>query len=791
MIRNYLKIAWRNISRNKAHTFINVAGLSVGLVCSLLILLWVQNELSVDAFYKNGPQLYSVYERQYYDHKVHGSFNTPGITADEMKKVLPEVEHAVNVGFGQKNTFQVGDKILKQEGSSAGTDYFNVFGFKLLQGSAQTALNTPVSLAISHKMANAFFGSPQAAIGKTIRYENSKNFTITAVFEDLPKNSSQKFEYLINWFNFLEENSWAREWGNQGPSTYIMLRADADPVKFEKKITRFLDHYSGTNRKTATFIIDLGIQRFDEQYLHSNFEDGKFIGGRIEYVRLFSIVALFILLIACINFMNLSTARSVKRAKEIGVRKVVGAVRSALVQQFISESLLITSISVIISLLLLVVLLPVFNQVTQKEIELPFNQAAFWVKLMLITLITGLVSGSYPALFLSSFNPVKVLKGTLKLDSGTTLFRKGLVVFQFALSVVLITGTIVISRQMNYIQSKNLGYDKENLVYVPIEGTLLTKYNIFKEEALRLPGIQAVTRITSTPTNIQNGTGGVDWTGRDPNVNIQFVQASVGYDFVKTMNVKLLDGRDFSKDFPTDSVGYILNEAALKRIGYKKPIGQPLTFWGRRGKVIGLIKDFHFNSMHEEIKPLILRSRADENYGSILIRTQAGKTREALASVEQLYKQLNPAFPFTYYFSDEEYQKLYQNEQIVDKLSNAFAFLAIFISCLGLLGLAMFTAEQRIKEIGIRKVLGASVQSLFALLSSEFLLLVVIALFIALPIAWYAAGQWLQGFAYRTPIQWWMFALSGVLIVMIALVTVSFQAIKAALINPIKSLRSE
>jgi ABC-type antimicrobial peptide transport system permease subunit len=791
MIRNYLKIAWRNLVKNKAHTFINIAGLSVGLVCGLLILLWVQNELSMDKFHKNDARLYSVLERQYYDHKTHGSYNTPGPTAGEMKKVLPEVEYAVSLGFDQKNTFQVGDKILKQDGSSASADYFAMFSFPLLQGSAKTALNSPVSLAISHKMANVFFGSPENAIGKTIRYENKKNLTVTAVFEDLPKNASQKFDYLVNWFDFLEENNWARDWDNQGPATIVMLRADANPAAFEKKIPHFLDTYNGTDRKTSTFIIDLSLQRFSDGYLHNNFASGRFEGGRIEYVRIFSIVAFFILLIACINFMNLTTARSVKRAREIGVRKVVGAVRSTLIKQFIGESLMITTLSVIISLLLLVILLPVFNQVTQKQIDLPFRQAGFWLSLILITLITGLVSGSYPALFLSSFNPVKVLKGTLKLDSGTTLFRKGLVIFQFVLSIVLITGTIVISRQMNYIQSKNLGYDRENLIYIPLDGDLLNKYKTFKNEALKMPGIQLVTRISNEPTNIQNSTGGVNWTGKDTTVNIQFTQASVGYDFVKTMKLEMLQGRDFSKDYITDSVGFILNEAALKRIGYKDPIGQPLRFWGKNGKIIGVVKDFHFNSIHEEIRPLIIRAGENENYGSILVRTEPGKTREALASMESLCKQLNPSFPFTYNFSDEEYQKLYQNEQVTGKLSNGFAFLAIFISCMGLLGLAMFTAEQRFKEIGIRKVLGASVSSLFALLSSEFLVLVVIALLIASPIAWYAAGKWLQGYAYRVPVQWWMFALSGGLIILIALATVSFQAIKSALINPIKSLRSE
>ncbi|XHR93220.1 ABC transporter permease [Mucilaginibacter sp. UC70_90] len=791
MIKNYLKVAWRNLLRNKTHAFINAAGLSVGLVCSLLIMLWVQNELDMDSWFKNGSRIYAVYELQKYDHKLHGSYNTPGRTTEEMKKVFPEVQYGTNMGFDQWNTFQAGDKILKIGGTSAGEDYFKIFSYKLLQGSAKTALNTPKSLSISRKMANRFFGSAEAAIGKTIRYENAKDFTVTAVYEDMPNNSSQKFDFVMNWYNFLDENTWARDWGNQGPAAVIMLRPDADPVKFAKKIPHFLDSYNGTNRKTSTFIIDLGMMLYSDTYLRGNFEDGKIVGGRIEYVRIFSIVAVFILLIACINFMNLTTARSVKRAKEIGVRKVVGAVRSALIGQFIAESMLITALSVLVSLILLVLLLPLFNEVTQKQIELPFHDAAFWFKFVAITLITGLVSGSYPALFLSSFNPVKVLKGALKLDTGTTLFRKGLVVFQFVLSVVLITGTIVIAGQMNFIQSKNLGYDRENLVYIPLEGDLTAKYSTVKQEALRMPGVQSITRITNTPTNIQNGTGGVDWIGKDPNVNIQFTQASVGYDFVKTMKIKVLQGRDFSKDFPTDSVGYILNEAALKRIGYKNPIGQPLTFWGKHGKIVGVIKDFHFNSMHEEIKPLVLRCAENENYGSILLRTQPGKTREALASMEKLCKQLNPAFPFNYNFSDEEYQKLYRNEQVIGKLSDAFAFLAIFISCLGLLGLAMFTAEQRVKEIGIRKVLGASVGSLFRLLSSEFMLLVVIALLIASPIAWYAASKWLQGYAYRTQVQWWMFGLSGTLIILIALATVSFQSIKAALINPIKSLRSE
>jgi putative ABC transport system permease protein len=512
MIKNYLKVAWRNLVRNKAHTFINIAGLSVGLACSLLILLWVQNEQSINAFHKNNDRLFEVYGIVHNNHKINGTYDTPGVLADEMKRVVPEIEYATGMGFGESSTFQVGDKVLKMQGNSAGADYFKMFSFQLLQGSAQSALNSPSSVAISRKMAEEFYGSPENAIGKTIRYQNSKNFTITAVFENMPKNSTQQFDFINNWNTFLDNNPWARQMGNTGPPTFVMLRKDANIALVNQKLASFYFPNNHINPKTAIYYVELALQPYGESYLNNNLEFGKPDGGRIEYVHLFSIIAVFILLIACINFMNLTTARSVKRAREIGVRKVVGALRSSLIYQFISESIVVTSLAVIASLLLLALLLPVFNQVTQKEIELPFMQTAFWLKLAGITLITGLIAGSYPALFLSSFNPVKVLKGTLKLDSGTTFLRKGLVVFQFVLSVALITGTVIISRQMNYVQSRNLGYDKENLVYTTMEGDLGPKYQIFKNEALNMPGVQSVSRMSSaSPDDIYGSTGAVDW----------------------------------------------------------------------------------------------------------------------------------------------------------------------------------------------------------------------------------------------------------------------------------------
>ncbi|OKS87615.1 ABC transporter permease [Mucilaginibacter polytrichastri] len=790
MLKNYFKIAWRNLVKNKSHSFINILGLSVGLACSLLILLWVQDELGMNNFHKNGNQLYTVYERQYYDHKIIGQYSTPALLGDELKKVIPEIQYAANEAWPNLNTFQVGDKIVKLQGNSAGADFFKMFSFPFLQGDSKTALSSPSGIAISRKMATMFFGSPQLAIGKSIRYENKKNFTVTGVYEDMPKNSTEKSDFIINWFSFMDENSWAKNWGNNGPNCYMMLRPDANAALVEKKLTHFLDNLN-KDQKKGTFTVELGMQKFKDAYLHSRFTDGKADSGLIEYVHLFSIVAIFILLIACINFMNLTTARSVKRAREIGVRKVVGALRGSLIKQFIGESLMLTAVAVIFALLLVTLLMPLFNSITMKQIALPFSQPLFWLNLVAITLITGVIAGSYPALFLSSFSPVKVLKGTLKLDWGAVMFRKGLVVFQFALSIVLIIGTIVISRQIDYIQSKNLGFNRENLLYINIDGNLTTQYSVFKTEALKMPGIQAISRITSDPSNIQSSTGGVIWNGKDPNINIEFSQAAVGYDFIHTMKLKMAAGRDFSKDFGTDSVGYIINETALKRIGYKSPIGQPLTFWGKKGTIVGIVKDFHFNSVHEQIQPLVIRLEEQNQYGSILVRTQPGKTKQALASLESLSKKLNPNFKFSYNFSDDEYKKLYLSEQVIGKLSNVFAGLAIFISCLGLLGLAMFTAEQRFKEIGIRKVLGASIASLFTLLSGEFLVLVVISIIIASPLAWYGMDKWLANFAYHTPIQWWMFALSAVIALLITLLTVSFQAVKAALINPVKSLRSE
>jgi putative ABC transport system permease protein len=788
MLRNYLKVAWRNLWKNKSFSAINIGGLALGLTCSIFICLWVKDEYSVDAFHENGNRIYTVVSREYADNQINGSYDTPGLLGEELKRVIPEVELACSYMYNQYHTFSAADKKMKLEGNFAGADFFKIFSYPLLQGNAAIALKSPESIAISKKMATNFFGSADAAINKTIRFENYKDVKVTAVFADLPENVSERFEYLLNWDLFMEREPWVKVWHNSGPITFVQLRKDADAAKVEKQIQYFIRKYD--KEYSAIDRLELGLQRYDEKYLHSNFKDGYISGGRIEYVRLFSIVAIFILLIACINFMNLSTARSLKRAKEIGVRKVIGAIRSSLIKQFLGEALLFTAIAVLISLTLLTLLLSAFNNLTGKHIVYPVTDYRFWVSIVALTVITGSIAGSYPALLLSSFKPVSILKNSLKLTPASGWFRKGLVVFQFTLSIMFIVGMIIISKQLDYTQTKNLGYHKNNLIYLPLTGELATNFDLFKNETLKLPGITGVSRISQRPVQIENSTNGVEWDGKTPNSKPNFTEVAVGYDFIKTMQTEILQGRDFSKDY-ADSADYLINETALRKIGYTNPIGKPLTFWGTKGSIIGIVKDFHFNSLHVKIEPLIIRLITKSNWGVALIRNEPGKTQVALTGLEKLHQRLNPAFPFSHQFADEEYSFLYKSEQVVQKLSTYFSFLAIFISCLGLLGLVLFTAEQRTREIGIRKVLGASSSSLFRLLSKDFLMLVLLAFVIATPLAWWAMSNWLQNFVYKASISWTVFAMAGIAALLIALLTISLQAIIAAVANPLKSLRTE
>ena len=489
--------------------------------------------------------------------------------------------------------------------------------------------------------------------------------------------------------------------------------------------------------------------------------------------------------------MNLTTARSMKRAREIGVRKVMGALRSVLIPQFIGEAVLMALIAMTGALILSSLALPAFNQLTGKQIDIPFSRFSFWISTLGIVLITGFFSGSYPAFYLSAFNPVQVLKGTLKSGAGAIWFRKGLVVFQFVLSIVLIISTILISRQIDYVQHADIGYNRENLLYIPIEGNLSDKLSVFNTEASNLPGVKNVSELTEAPTEMNNGTLSIGWTGKDPNQTVRFIHDEVGPDFMLTMKLKLVAGKEFPSDGTFDSVGCIVNETAVKLMGYKDPVGKPVFRGHYRSQIIGVVKDFHFHSLHDPIMPLILGMGKNKWYSTILIRTEAGKTKTALDGLKKLCNELNPAFPFSYKFSDEEYANLYKSDEVIGRLSVIFAGLAIFISCLGLLGLSIFTASQRVKEIGVRKVLGASAGSLFNLLSKDFLMLVALAFAIAAPLGWWAMDNWLNNFAYRAPIPWWVFAVSGLLAMLIAMATVCFQALKSAHANPVTSLRSE
>ncbi|CAG5069656.1 hypothetical protein DYBT9623_02392 [Dyadobacter sp. CECT 9623] len=791
MIRNYFKIALRNFLRNKAFSAINVLGLAFGMAASLLILLWISDEWSIGRGYANASRIYRVMEREFTDGKVVADDDTPGILADELKRQFPEVLYAAGLSWQEGHLLSLNEKSERFNGCFAGSDWFHIYSVPLLAGTPKTALSAPGSLSISRKVAEHYFGTPAAALGKSIQFDNSKNYQVTAVFENLPASSSDQYDFLLSWDQFIAREPWLKEWTNAGPKTRLMLREESDRSVVDAGLKWFL---KGRNTDFGkTFHINLFLQPETEAYLYSNFKDGYLHGGRIDHVRLLAIVAGFLLLIAVINFMNLATARAGRRAREVGVRKVVGAGRPSLIGQFMGEAMLLTCLAMLLAILTIILVLPSFNQLTDKALVLPFEQPYFWVILVGMLLFTGILAGSYPALFLSALNPLKTLKGMLAVprsNSGAHLFRRGLVVFQFVMSMLLIVGTTIVYQQLEFIRNKNLGYNRENLIILTSDGELPKNYQTFKQELLKTTGIQSVTNMFTNPVGNGNTTEGIKWPGKDPQAAISFNNTAAGYDFAETMKVKLIDGRDFSPEFASDSSNYLINEAAAKRIGYKNPVGQPLTMWDRPGKIVGLLQDFHFNSLHEPIRPLIIRL-APGPYGNILIRTEPGQTTQALASVERLYKKINPNFPFKYSFVDSDYEYVYKSENIVGMLSTIFSGLAIFIACLGLFGLAAFTAEQRIKEIGVRKVLGASVASIVALLSGDFLKLVCAAILIATPVSWFVMNEWLTTYAYKIEIGWWVFALAGVLSLGIALFTISFQSIKAALADPVKSLKSE
>ncbi len=806
MLSNYLKIAWRTIHRHRVYAAINLLGLALGMTCCLFILLWVKDEKSIDNFHANGDNLYTVFETVTANGKTDGDYNTPvrasqgnrypNFLLDGAKEAIPEIygfsyyTTGYDLPWGYAETIRYGDKLVKLNGSRAGEDFFRMFSYPLIAGTPATALQNTSDIALSRKAAVIFFGSPSAAMGKTIRFENHLDFTVSAVFEDLPQQSSLKFDFLVN---FELHKKGLVNWSSGNYQTFIRLSPGANAAAVTAKLNQMLQTRIGNNDGVK---IRFGLQRYGDRYLHGTFVNGKPATGRIEYVRIFSGVAIFILLIACINFMNLATARSIRRAKEVGLRKVVGSTRGYLIGQFLGESLVFSLLAMILSVLLVLVFLPAFNQFTGKSINFPFADLSFWGGIAGILLLTGLVAGSYPALYLSALRPVAVLKGIFRFTRGAVWLRKSLTVFQFVLSIVLMIATIVIVRQTDYVQNTNLGYNRENLVYIRVEGDLskMDKYERFKHEALTMPGIAMVDRSSETPhaMNFEAAPDAINWEGKRKDERVGFKPDSVGFEFVKLMDLKIVDGRDFSPQNPTDSAdGFLVNEEAVRQMGMQQPLGKWVSAWSKKGHIIGVLKDYHTQSFREPILPVIVDVKEWQDFGVIMIRTKPGQTKAAIASLAKVYKDVNPDYAFSWQFVDEEYRQLYNSEMLVSRLSVLFASLAIAISCLGLLGLVMFSAEQRTKEIGIRKVLGASFNQILTIFSMDFLRLIALAFLIAGPLAWFAMNAWLHAFAYRINISWWIFVLAGSVSLLIAIGTVSYQAIRAATANPVSSLRSE
>ncbi len=655
-----------------------------------------------------------------------------------------------------------------------------------MSGDVSAALAQPNQIIITRKVAEKFFPEGNA-LNQTLQLNNDKFFTVGAILENIPANATVQFDWLVNFK--VQEEDWMKSWGDNSFLTYARLQPNTTAAQAEAAMKDIYSRYTG--REGAKTILPI-LHPMTDVHLFSEYENGKVVGGRIEYVRIFSLVALFILLIACVNFMNLATARSALRAKEVGVRKVVGARRSSLIAQFMSESVLTSLLAALLALLLVALVLPTFNTLFSKELTLDLTDPAILLIILGLVLATGFVSGSYPALFLSALPPIKILRGRLQFSAGPALFRRMLVVFQFVLSIFLIVGMLAVGRQMNYLQTKNLGLDRENVLYLPMEGEIAKpgKIEAFRQEVMRQPAIASASPMTDLPINITSTSGDLNWAGKEPTLQTNVSAFSVGGGFVETMKVQLLAGRDFRVDSPADSSNYIINEAAAKLMGLDNPVGKEIEFWKGKGQIIGLLKDFHINSLHEAINPLVV-VYTPENTNYMLVKPRPGQAARAITELEKLTKEFNPNYPFTYHFVDEAYEDLYRSEQQVDTLVNYFGILAILISCLGLFGLAAFTAEQRTKEIGVRKVLGASVTGIVTLLSKDFLKLVLVALVLAVPLGWWALDRWLDTFAYHTELSWTLFGLAGGMAVGIALLTVSFQSVRAALINPVESLRSE
>ena len=789
MLKNFFKIAFRNGLRNKGFSVINILGLAIGMASAILILLWIQNEVSMDRFHAKIDRISIASNRDKFNGEVWAWSQTPKILGPTLKLEYPndveKVARMTEAGF----LFTIGDKRLNATGEFTDPDFFSVFSFPLLKGNVATALNSIDNIIVTETFAKKLFGTADA-IGKTVRLDTADNFTVTGVLKDLPNNTTFKFDYLLPW-SYMKKLGWDDEyWGNNSVQTYVLLKPGISEAAFNSKVKSITINHTKDGEKSTTQVF---MRPLKDAWLYSKSEGGNFVAGRIEMVKLFGIIAAFILLIACINFMNLSTARSEKRAKEVGIRKVVGAQKSGLVAQFIGESILLSFISGILAVIVVQLCLPPFSGLVDKQLFIPYSDPLFWAFFIGFILFTGFIAGSYPAFYLSSYQPVKVLKGTFKAAHALVTPRRVLVILQFTFAIALIICTIIVERQIKYGQSRNNGYEKDRLIFVNLQGDISKHYEAIKNELISSGAATGVTKSMSPVTQRWSDGWGYSWANMKPgDEKIDFVRMASDADFVKTMGVTLLQGRDIDiKNYPGDSTAMLLNETAVKMMNFKNPVGQIIKNDGKDWRVVGVIKDFIYGSPYEKVEQLTVMGPASW-FNIVHFKLNPSKsTAEALQLAERIFKKYNPLYPFDYKFVDEEYARKFQEEQRVGSLAALFAGLTIFISCLGLFGLATYMAENRIKEIGVRKVLGASVTNITTLLSKDFLTLVIISFLIATPVAWWAMSHWLSSYTYRIDIEWWVFASAGLLSVLIALLTVSYQSIKAAIANPVKSLRTE
>ena len=786
MFKNYLKTTFRNLWKNKGYSLLNIGGLAIGIACAGLIFLWVEDELTYNNYFNNKDNIYIVKDQQTYDGNTFTFDATPGPLAQGIKSEIPGIKNAARTTWGNQTLFSLADKEINEMGMYVDSSFLSMFQLTFIKGNTTTAFSQLYSIVITEKMANKFFSSTDV-LGKTLKVDNKQEYLISGVIKDLPENVTIKFNWLAPFKIYEEQNQGLTQWGNNSVLTYVETNPNANINSINKKLYNYLD------TKNKDLNAKFSIYPMSRWRLYNNFENGKEVPGRLKYVNLFSLIAWIILIIACINFMNLSTARSEQRAREVGVRKVLGAGKRKLIFQFIGESLIMALLSALVAVVIIYLSIPAFNSLVEKQLSLNPGNPLHIFGLLAIALICGLIAGSYPAFYLSSFNPIMVLKG-LKLKTGgsTGFIRKGLVVIQFSISIILIISTILIYQQIHYVKDRDLGYNRHNLIMMQLQGKMKQHFNSIKNDLMATGAVENASLSSSSVLSLSSNTGDFGWQGKDPTKQILISIESVSPEYISTMSMKLKDGRNFYQDIQLDSNNVIINETLAKLMKKDNAVGSIISREGSHPyTIVGVIKDFIYNDMYSPGSPLILF--ADTSNTNILtVRLKAASNlTSSLSKVGNVIKSDNPGFPFEYRFVDDQFDRLFKTETLIAKLASVFAMLAIFISCLGLFGLAAYTAERRTKEIGIRKVLGASVKGIASLISKEFLQLVAISCIIAFPIAWWMMNNWLESYAYRIKINWMIFFIAGLLALLIALLTVSFQAIKAAIANPVKSLRSE